>query len=403
LLIVSAGLFSCTPGVSVKVETAPEKDIWESDTGYTAYLPFRVDFIRTIGKVGTGKGEFLKPSAIAVDSDNNIYVLDNGSERVQIFDLEGNFLYEFRATSENAANKPDFVGIAVDKSFRIFISDRKNDSVLVYEIVGRLTKDYSMNAIKYSGTLESKGIEKILSDLSTGDKFSFLAVNVPGVSTGSIYEVKDKSSSSITVEDTRTMDSREFNLSSYGSQKVYVRILFDRPFGVATDLLGNVFVVNNYSEAVMKFNSFNVFEYSICSYGRGINQLSDPRGIAVDSKRNIYVADTGNNRIQLFDLNGSYLKEWGGKGEKEGQFIDPMAVEVDGTGNVFVADNGNERIQVFDRKGKYLFQFKGKYSGTGGQEGFQPVSMAIASDNYLFILDSFNNVLSLFEVKYEER
>lgn len=49
-------------------------------------------FIKKWGKQGIGKGEFMRPEAIAVDNENKVYVADTGNNRIQVFDKDGKFL-----------------------------------------------------------------------------------------------------------------------------------------------------------------------------------------------------------------------------------------------------------------------------------------------------------------------
>jgi hypothetical protein len=47
------------------------------------------------GSTGSNDGQFQLPSAITVDSDNNVYVLDSGNSRVEKFDSTGHFLLKW--------------------------------------------------------------------------------------------------------------------------------------------------------------------------------------------------------------------------------------------------------------------------------------------------------------------
>jgi DNA-binding beta-propeller fold protein YncE len=52
-------------------------------------------FIKAWGKAGTMPGEFNLVHAIVVGANNRVYVGDRENERVQIFDLDGNFIEEW--------------------------------------------------------------------------------------------------------------------------------------------------------------------------------------------------------------------------------------------------------------------------------------------------------------------
>jgi outer membrane protein assembly factor BamB len=49
------------------------------------------DWVKSWGTKGTGPGQFNLPHAIAIDVQDNIYVGDRSNDRIQVFDTEGNF------------------------------------------------------------------------------------------------------------------------------------------------------------------------------------------------------------------------------------------------------------------------------------------------------------------------
>jgi len=57
-------------------------------------------------------------------------------------------------------------------------------------------------------------------------------------------------------------------------------------------------------------------------------------------------------------------------------------------------------VQVFNPEGQFLFQFKSKFKDT--DEGFQPLSLVVSDKGRLCVLDSYTNVLALYDIKYKE-
>jgi len=55
----------------------------------------RGDWVKSWGTKGTAPGQFNLPHAIAIDSNDNIYVGDRTNRRIQVFDTDGNFLRMF--------------------------------------------------------------------------------------------------------------------------------------------------------------------------------------------------------------------------------------------------------------------------------------------------------------------
>jgi peptidylamidoglycolate lyase len=75
-------------------------------------------FVRQWGTKGTAPGQFDVPHGIALDANGRVYVADRGNARVQIFDANGRFLREWKGT---AYGRPFDVAIATDGT--VFIAD----------------------------------------------------------------------------------------------------------------------------------------------------------------------------------------------------------------------------------------------------------------------------------------
>jgi DNA-binding beta-propeller fold protein YncE len=76
-------------------------------------------FLRTIGKTGTGPGEFRTPHALEFDSQGRLVVADRHNHRVQVLTREGKFIAEF----------PEFgraSGLAIDKNDLIYTADSES-------------------------------------------------------------------------------------------------------------------------------------------------------------------------------------------------------------------------------------------------------------------------------------
>ncbi len=109
------------------VLVAPNGDIFvaEGHGGANSRLiKFNRDgkFIKEIGKKGAGHGEFDQPHALVMDSRGRLIVGDRSNNRIQILDQEGNFLEEFYQFSRPS-------GIALDKQENIYVADSESGSV----------------------------------------------------------------------------------------------------------------------------------------------------------------------------------------------------------------------------------------------------------------------------------
>lgn len=52
-------------------------------------------FIKTWGGRGDGPGQFSTPHSIVIDSKDNIYIADRGNKRIQVFDTDGNLKTQY--------------------------------------------------------------------------------------------------------------------------------------------------------------------------------------------------------------------------------------------------------------------------------------------------------------------
>lgn len=89
---------------------------------------FRPDgtFVRTFGKIGTQGGNFARPKEIAVGPDGNVYVVDAAYGNFQIFTPEGQLLLSVGSRSEKGGAAKYMLpsGIAIDGDGRIYMSDQ---------------------------------------------------------------------------------------------------------------------------------------------------------------------------------------------------------------------------------------------------------------------------------------
>ena len=76
-------------------------------------------FLRTIGKTGTGPGEFRTPHMIKFDSQGRLIVADRHNHRIQILMKDGTFVREYREFSRVS-------GIAIDGNDILYAADSES-------------------------------------------------------------------------------------------------------------------------------------------------------------------------------------------------------------------------------------------------------------------------------------
>jgi streptogramin lyase len=111
-------------GVS-SVVVAPDGDIFVGDGhgGNTNDRVVKFDKtgkqIAAWGKHGKGQGEFDQLHGIAMDSQGRIFVADRGNNRIQIFDPNGKFVAEWKQFGRPS-------DVAIDKNDNIYVADSQS-------------------------------------------------------------------------------------------------------------------------------------------------------------------------------------------------------------------------------------------------------------------------------------
>ncbi|MCG6918372.1 MAG: 6-bladed beta-propeller [Deltaproteobacteria bacterium] len=161
---------------------------------------------------------------------------------------------------------------------------------------------------------------------------------------------------------------------------------FLKPFGVAADASGNIYVADTYNNRIQVFDNSGTFMKAWGQKGSGPGSLALPWDVAVDGEGNVYVADTYNYRIEKFDLNGVYQGQWGQKGRGSGDFAFLSGISVGPDGNIYTVDAKLNRVQVFDSQGRFLRSWGSK--GKGSASFVSPFGLTVDGSGNVYVADS---------------
>ncbi len=121
-----------------------KSEIIISDAFNARYYVYSRDGVplSTHGTRGDGASDFQLIKGVAVDSDDNIYVIDSRSNSIKIFDRPGNFLYSlggYRSVRSSATVAPGGfvlpVSISIDSSDKIYVADQLNQQIQVFQYI----------------------------------------------------------------------------------------------------------------------------------------------------------------------------------------------------------------------------------------------------------------------------
>lgn len=101
-----------------------------------------LEFVQKIGglDVTDENYQFYKPRSIAVDVDDNLYVLDAGNFRVQKFDSQGNFLSSIGRQGQGPGEFRSPEWIEIGRQGNVYVSDGRIRNLLVLNQSGRELK-----------------------------------------------------------------------------------------------------------------------------------------------------------------------------------------------------------------------------------------------------------------------
>ncbi len=91
-----------------------------------------------IGKRGREEGELNLPRDVEIGPDGNVYVIDGGNFRVQVFSPEGQFIRTFGSVGSRSGQFSRPKGIAVDKQGLIYVSDAAFGNFQIFNPQGQL-------------------------------------------------------------------------------------------------------------------------------------------------------------------------------------------------------------------------------------------------------------------------
>ena len=276
--------------------------------------------VQIIGSRGVGVGQLNKPRSVAVDTQDNLYVVDM-TGRVQKFSSNGVFLLSWQMPQTDLG-KPK--GMAHDHDGNILVLEPHYQRVNVFSPEAKLLAQWGKrgtNAGEFTlpraVAVDSRG-EVFVSEYSVLDRVQRFAAR------------GDKA------------------LASFGHSG-NAPGEFNRPEGLCVDAQDRLYVADSCNHRIQVFSSDGTFLRAYGKAGKGKGELSYPYDICVDAAGRQYVCEFGNSRIQVFDANDQPLEVIGSPGLAPGQFNNPCGVALDSAGNLYVADSQNHRVQKLIR------------------------------------------------------
>ena len=97
---------------------------------------------------GDGDGQFIWPVAMAFDSQEQLYVTDEYSNRITVFDTEGKYLAKWGVEGSGPGEISGPAGIAIDAEDNIYIADQHNNRVQKFSLDGTFQNQWGKAGAK---------------------------------------------------------------------------------------------------------------------------------------------------------------------------------------------------------------------------------------------------------------
>jgi DNA-binding beta-propeller fold protein YncE len=268
-----------------------------SDDGNRLYVAdhaqmavFILDFAKkTMLKVG-GDKPLAVPFGIALDAQENFYVVEQAKKGVSVFSREGKFL---RFITDPSISRP--TGVAVDSARnKLYVADTGHT-----ESVEHTVKIFDLEG-------------KLLGHIGKGKG------DIPGSFLFPTYLSVDPKGN-LYVSDTVNARIQMFDADGKFVQQIGKRGngwgMFDKPKGVALDTFGNVYAVDSGWSNAQIFNSKGQIMMFFGGRGTYPGLMQNPSALAIDKQNRIYVGDMLNHRINVYQLENTTAADSVPKGD----------------------------------------------------------------------------------------
>jgi len=338
------------------------------------------------GGFGFKKGLFLSPEGIAIDSHDDVYVADTLNHRIQKFTSDGKFICQWGGKGEGKGKFQRPSEIVVDNSGYVYVLDSWNRRICKFTPEGKFVSLWQSWGSKSIISWFMVNVSMTQSEMEAGsldpDRIAIDNdgyVYVKGGWLDTIYKFTP---------------SGDFvsKCEGYEYEKLFLY----------KEKNGNLYRIE--SNKIQKFTMDEelVFEWS--NKGSGDGEFSKPRSIAVNDNADVYVID--NYRVQKLTSAGEFICAWGKKGDGDGEFDSPRDITVDKNGNVYVVDSesygavdtGN-RVNKFTSEGDFICRWGSKGDGDG--EFNLPSGIAVDDYGDVYVADTWNHRICKFTLDGE--
>ena len=270
------------------------------------------------GERGITDGRLQKPRAVAIDPEDNLYIVDM-TARIQVFDADGKFQHGWK-TPESKNGRPS--GLSMDRDGRLLVADTHYFRMLVYDVDGTPIPEGTI------GGTEGKASGKFgfVTDVVQDSQRNFYIAE---------YGTNDR------VQKFSPTGDFLLQWGSHGEELGQFR----RPQNMAIDAKDRIWITDACNHRIQVFDTNGKLLDHWGREGSGVGELYYPYDIVLDEHNHVYICEYGNHRVQKFTPDGKPIASWGTNGRGPGQLHNPWALVRDSRGRLHILDSNNHRVQ----------------------------------------------------------
>lgn len=364
--------------------------------------PYEMDM--SFGGFGLSQGYFDTPVSIAVDDEENIFVVDQGNYRIQKFDRYGIFRYSWgrQGLGDGEFEVVDVAGTPTLRMTGIFEFSRPLGILFDKDDARQLTR------ITVVDTLNNR-IQRFLVTRFEGDLFPdelFVMLQgggqIPDPDLKATYEAEGRQAILDPVYITEPRADAFMLAQFLWGGLGFSQGQLNNPAYLCRDEDGMLFVSDTDNARVQQFNVTPLNPVSDATFYRefgneldlpeGNGRLNAPTAIVYDNSGygSILVLDElreGGYVVQRYDRDTNFLGIFTKSGGGPGELRHPVSMAINPfDNNVFITDAGHRKVMVYNSKGEFIFSF-------GGEELVDPRGIAVMRNNYVYVTDANKNMV----------
>jgi DNA-binding beta-propeller fold protein YncE len=276
----------------------------------------------SFGSKGDGDGEFIEPLGITLDDQGNLYVVDSGNCRVQVFNEEGEFIRSIGDFGWEAGKFLNPSDCAVDDNLAIYVADMDKGCVYKFSEEGVFLGEITLGDEKEEDLLISGSFD-VPTGIAVGRSGELLVVN-SGEHRIDIFNRLEVSSE---------------NIGGFGRSEGF----FNNPLDCGISRSGRVYVADSLNNRVQIFDrNYKYLKTLECGPDEG---KIYPLQIDVGPDEYFVLSDGNSNTVLVY--NSLLRKVLTISGEKVDGFSMPYGVAINDEFLIYISDRFNHRIVMY--------------------------------------------------------